>query len=76
MCVAYPMQVTAVLGDHGKVALGDAVQEVSFELLDDVAVGDYVIVHAGFALQKLDEKEAVETLELLRAFTAPPEDLP
>ncbi len=70
------MQVTEVLGDHGKVALGDAVQEVSFELLDGVVVGDYVIVHAGFALQKLAEDEAAETLAMLREFTAPPEEQP
>lgn len=73
MCVAFPMQVTAVAGDRGRVALGDAEQEVSFELLDAVAVGDYVIVHAGFALQKLDRDEAAETLDMLRALAQPEE---
>ncbi|HNR97765.1 MAG TPA: HypC/HybG/HupF family hydrogenase formation chaperone [Planctomycetota bacterium] len=74
MCVAFPMRVTAVTGDRGRVALGDVEQEVSLELLDNVAVGDYVIVHAGFALQTLDRGEAAETLAMLGALTRPEEE--
>ena len=49
----------------GRVELGGVVREVSFALLPDVAVGDYVLLHAGYALQKVDTAEAEETLRLL-----------
>ncbi len=45
-------------------------KEVRFDLLDEVREGDYVIVHAGFAIQKLSEIDAMETLKLLRDYTA------
>ncbi len=49
----------------GLVELGGVVREVSFMLLPDARVGDYVLLHAGYALQKVDEAEAEETLRLL-----------
>ncbi len=66
MCVAYPMKVTALQDDTATVALGDTQTQVSCELLDNVKEGDYVIVHAGFAIQKLSVADAEETLQLLR----------
>ena len=65
MCVAYPMRVEALSGDRATVSLGSTQTEVSVELLEDVQVGEYVIVHAGFAIQKLSIEEAEETLKLL-----------
>ena len=64
MCLAVPMQLTEINGDKGVVAVGDVKREVGLALLKDVRVGDYIIVHAGFAIQKLDEQEAMETLAL------------
>jgi hydrogenase expression/formation protein HypC len=66
MCLAVPARVTE-MGDGllGLVELGGVVREVSFALLPDVAVGDYVLLHAGYALQKVDTVEAEETLRLL-----------
>jgi hydrogenase expression/formation protein HypC len=49
------------------VELGGVRKEISLALVDDVAVGDFVIVHVGFALQKLDREEAARTLELFAA---------
>jgi len=70
MCVAYPMRVASVDAERATVALGETETDVSVELLDDVRVGDYVIVHAGFAIQKLSIAEAEETIRLLEQMVA------
>lgn len=65
MCLAIPAQVIELLPEnHARVELGGVVKEISLALVDDVAVGDFVIVHVGFALSKLSQEEAEETLEL------------
>lgn len=65
MCLAIPAQVEAVKPpDQAIVNLGGVRKGISLALVDDVAVGDYVIVHVGFALQKLDPEEAERTLEM------------
>jgi len=65
MCLALPARVVEVSGnDMGVVDLGGVRKEVSLALLDDVAIGDYVIIHVGFALTKLDPDEAAKTLAL------------
>ena len=66
MCLAIPAQVIQI-GEQGlgMVELGGVVREASFMLLPDAQVGDYVLLHAGYALQKVDEAEAEETLRLL-----------
>jgi hydrogenase expression/formation protein HypC len=65
MCLAVPMRVVHVDGDTGVVELGGVKHRVGLQLLDGVLPGEYVIVHAGFAIQRLDETEAEKTLELL-----------
>ncbi|NJO67548.1 MAG: HypC/HybG/HupF family hydrogenase formation chaperone [Rhodospirillales bacterium] len=65
MCLAIPAQVIEVLSDdRARIELGGVVKEVSLALVDDVNVGDFVIVHVGFALSKLSQEEAEETLQL------------
>ena len=65
MCLAIPACVERlVAGDSAIVNLGGVRKEISLSLVEDVAVGDYVIVHVGFALQKLDPEEAAQTLAL------------
>lgn len=64
MCLAVPMKITEIDANKGIVDIGGVRREVGLSLIKDVKVGDYVIVHAGFAIQKLDEKDALETLEL------------
>jgi len=66
MCVAIPMRLVEKSDIIGVVELEGLKREVSLQLLDEVNVGEYLIVHAGFAIQKLDEDEALETLELIR----------
>ena len=68
MCLAVPGKIISLDGDIGKVDFGSGVvREVNLAMLE-VSVGEYVIVHAGFAIQKLDEKEAMETLKTRREF--------
>ena len=65
MCLAIPARVEQLLAeDSAIVDLGGVSKEISLALVEDVAVGDYVIVHVGFALQKLDPEEAAQTLAL------------
>ena len=64
MCVAVPMKIKKINGDKGIVEIGGVEREVGLKLLPGVQVGDYVIVHAGFAIQRLDEEDAKETLAL------------
>ena len=65
MCLAIPTCVEELIaGDSAIVNLGGVRKEISLALVEDVAVGDYVIVHVGFALQKLDPEEAAQTLAL------------
>jgi len=66
MCLAIPVQVTALLaGQMATVSAGGVVKQVSLALLDDVAVGDYVLLHVGYALHKVSEEEAQRTLALM-----------
>jgi len=66
MCWAIPAEISEVDGAVGKVELAGTVREVGLSLIDEPQVGQYVLVHAGFAIQKVDEQEALETLELFR----------
>ena len=76
MCLALPVKVIEVgcgpEGDMGLVDLGGVKKEISLALLDDVQVGDYVILHAGYALSKLDPEEAERTLALFADMNEPP----
>lgn len=65
MCLAVPARIVALDDtDHATVDLGGVRKRVSLALLDDVHPGDYVIVHVGYALEKLDPDEAERTLAL------------
>jgi hydrogenase expression/formation protein HypC len=66
MCLSVPGKVVEIQNNMAKVEVGGVLREVSMDVCPDAAVGDYVLIHTGFAIQKLDEKEALETLELLR----------
>ena len=71
MCLGIPGKVLSIEPNSigmtmGKVSFGGVAKEVCLAYVPDAAVGDYVIVHAGFALNKLDEAEAMEVFELLK----------
>jgi hydrogenase expression/formation protein HypC len=64
MCLAIPAKVVATKGDKAQVDFGESVLREVNTTLVSVKKGDYVLVHAGYAIQVLDEKEALETLRL------------
>ncbi len=64
MCLALPCKVVAIDGDTATIDVSGMKKDISLALLDDVAIGDYVIVHVGYALTKLDPEEAEKTLAL------------
>ena len=66
MCLAVPMLIMERRGPTAVAGIDGVRREVNVQLLDDVQVGDYVIVHAGFGIQKLDKAEAEKTISLLR----------
>lgn len=66
MCLAIPSQITKIENNMATIDVDGVRRQASLLLLEEAQVGDYVIVHAGFAIQKLDETAALETLQLLR----------
>lgn len=71
MCLAVPAQVVSIQDDRmATIELSGVARTVSLDLVPDTKVGDYVIVHVGFAIQRLDEVEARETLSLLDELAA------
>ena len=66
MCLAVPLKIISIKGKMGIGELGGVKKRISLMLLDKVRVGDYVLLHAGFAINKLETKEAEELLQLLR----------
>jgi hydrogenase expression/formation protein HypC len=65
MCIALPCRVVEVNGDHAVVELGGTRRSTLLDLVEDVKPGDYLIVHAGYAINKVDAEEARKTLEML-----------
>jgi len=66
MCLGIPGKVIEIEKNVAKVDLGGVSRNISLDLCPDVSVGEYVLIHTGFAIQKVDEEEAKETLDLLR----------
>ena len=65
MCLSIPGKVIAIKGESADVSVGGTVVKVGIQMVENVKQNDYVLVHAGFALQILNEKEALETLQLI-----------
>jgi hydrogenase expression/formation protein HypC len=70
MCLAMPVEVIELLpGPRARVGVDGVTREISLALVDDVAVGDFVLLHVGYAIGKLDRAAADETLRALAALT-------
>jgi hydrogenase expression/formation protein HypC len=65
MCLSIPAKVLSVEGYMAKASVGGAIIDTSLHLVDDVKPGDYILIHTGFALQKISEEEALETMRLI-----------
>ena len=70
MCLAIPSKIIEINDTVAKVDVDGVTRETSIMLVNDVKIGDYVIVHAGFAINKVDESAALQTLEDLRRILA------
>jgi len=74
MCIGVPMKIMSRDGDNIVAEVDGVQKEASIMLLnEEVAVGDYVIVHAGFAISRLDEAYAEETIRMMREIFSPEE---
>ncbi len=66
MCLGIPMRIVRIHGDFADVASGRLVRRVNVHMLSGLREGEYVIVHAGFAIERVDPARAAETLKLLQ----------
>ena len=66
MCLAIPALIKSITDKEAEVEIGGITRRISLELTPEARVGDYAIVHTGYAINVLDQEEAEETLELLR----------
>jgi hydrogenase expression/formation protein HypC len=66
MCLAIPSKIIRIDGDMGTVDVDGIKRDVSLLMIEDPRIGEYVIVHAGFAIHKIDETVAMESLQILK----------
>jgi hydrogenase expression/formation protein HypC len=66
MCLAIPARIKSIQNQMATIDMEGTQRDVSLLLLEDARIGDFVIVHAGFAIHKIDEHEAMESLKVLR----------
>ena len=68
MCLSIPAKVESIDGEMAMVSVGNVSYKASLQLLDNVQVGEYILLHTGFAIQKISEEEAAETLKIFEEF--------
>jgi hydrogenase expression/formation protein HypC len=66
MCLSVPALVVKIDGQMADVSVGGAIFRAGLQMVENVSAGDYILLHAGFAIQKISEEEALETLNLLK----------
>jgi hydrogenase expression/formation protein HypC len=66
MCLGIPAKIIQIEGEFAKANINGATINVGIQLLEDICIGDYVLVHTGYALEKLSEEDALETIKTLR----------
>ena len=75
MCLSVPAKIIRIEGEYARVSIGGIEYKACLQLLDEkVVLGDYILLHTGFAIQKLSEEEAEETFRLLREISEAVED--
>ncbi|MEN8224233.1 MAG: HypC/HybG/HupF family hydrogenase formation chaperone [Bacteroidota bacterium] len=68
MCLSIPAKIDSIDGEMAMVSVGNVTYKASLQLLEDVKVGDYILLHTGFAIQKISPEEAAETLKVFEEF--------
>jgi len=66
MCLSIPARIVSIEGSMADVSAGGAIFKAGMQMIENPEVGDYILLHAGFAIQKISEEDAVETLKVLR----------
>ena len=66
MCLSIPARVESIDGEMAVVNVGGVEYNASLQMVEDVSIGDYVLLHTGFAIQKISEEEARETFRLFK----------
>ncbi len=65
MCLAIPSKIININGETGTIEVNGVKKEVNLMLIENPLTGDYVIIHAGYAIHKIDEKQALESLKVI-----------
>jgi hydrogenase expression/formation protein HypC len=65
MCLSIPAKIVSIDGNTADVFVGGSIFKAGLHMIENAKVGDYILLHAGFAIQKIGEEEAVETIRLL-----------
>jgi hydrogenase expression/formation protein HypC len=65
MCLSIPAKIVSIDGTMAEVSAGGTLFKAGIQMVEDVKVGDYILLHAGFAIQKINESEAAETIRLI-----------
>ncbi|MBG0860953.1 MAG: HypC/HybG/HupF family hydrogenase formation chaperone [Bacteroidales bacterium] len=65
MCLSIPARIVSIEGNMAEVSAGGTIFKAGLHMIEDARIGDYILLHAGFAIQKISEKEAAETLKIL-----------
>ncbi len=68
MCLSIPARIESINGDMAIVSIGGVEYNAGLQMVENVSIGDYVLLHTGFAIQKISEEEAEETLKLFSEF--------
>ena len=67
MCLGIPMKIVKIDGDEGIVESGGLKKKANFSLMKSAKIGDYILLHAGFAIEKIKDSEAKKTIKLLKS---------
>ncbi|MCJ7448809.1 MAG: HypC/HybG/HupF family hydrogenase formation chaperone [Bacteroidales bacterium] len=65
MCLSIPARIESIDGNMAEVSAGGTLFKAGLHMIENASVGDYILLHAGFAIQKISEKEAAETLKII-----------
>lgn len=66
MCLSIPAKIVSIDGNMAEVSAGGAIFKAGLHMIENAKVGDYILLHAGFAIQKISQEEAAETLKILK----------
>jgi hydrogenase expression/formation protein HypC len=66
MCLSVPAEIISIDGQMARASVGGAIRDISLQLVEDMHIGDFVLLHTGYAIEKISAEEAAETVRLLR----------